>query len=81
LSFEEHERWFIWFCGEPNCDRYAAFRPHDFFECVEELKARGWGFMPPTRGEYGDDWEHRCPKHRKRLADIVKGTFKQAGVG
>ncbi len=79
MSFEEHERYFLWFCDDKDCDRFVAFKPHDFFDCVAELKARGWGFVPPSRAGYDDDWLHYCPKHRKRLANILKKTFKEVG--
>jgi hypothetical protein len=75
MSFEEYNDCFIWACDEKGCDRLVAFKPHDFFACVDELKARGWGFIRQDDG----DWSHRCPKHRKRLADVLKGTFGKTG--
>jgi 4-hydroxyphenylpyruvate dioxygenase-like putative hemolysin len=77
MSFEEHEDYFIWFCDTEGCDHFAAFKPHDFFACVDELKARGWGFSPPSRGDYEDDWSHKCPKHRRQLGELLKMKFSE----
>jgi hypothetical protein len=77
MSFEEFDCCFVWRCDEQGCDRFAAFKPHSFFACVDELKARGWGFIPPSRDGHEDDWSHRCPKHRKRLADVLKMKFSE----
>jgi hypothetical protein len=80
MSFEERDDCFVWRCDEGHCDHFAAFKPHDFMDCVDELKMRGWGFIPPERGEYGGDWTHQCPKHRRRLADVLNMTFGQASA-
>jgi hypothetical protein len=77
MSFFEHESAFIWYCNHKDCDRFVAFKPHHFFDCVDELKARGWQFSPPS-GHEEDDWSHYCPTHRgKRLADLLPMKFSE----
>jgi hypothetical protein len=56
------------FGAATNAATRSRSSPHDFFACVAELKARGWGF---ERGEEGY-WQHWCPRHRQRLARVLK---------
>jgi hypothetical protein len=42
MTFMELETAFVWECN--HCNKQVAFKPHDFFACVAELKARGWTF-------------------------------------
>ena len=71
MSFEEYNDAFIWTCDEKGCDRFASFKPHDFYDCVDELKARGWSFMRDDEG----GWSHACPKHRRKLGELLKMKF------
>jgi hypothetical protein len=72
MTFFEHSSAFIWYCDEKDCDHFAAFKPHDFRDCVDELKERGWSFGPPEPGEYGCDWTHYCPRcRRKRWKNLM----------
>jgi hypothetical protein len=74
LSFEEQDDCFIWYCDQ--CNHFAAFKPHDFYACVAELKARGWSFTHHT-DEGGWDWTHACPKHRRKLGELLKMKFSE----
>jgi hypothetical protein len=66
MSFEEYPEAFVWSCN--TCDHWVAFKPHDFFGCVAELRARGWGFARSDEGA----WEHWCPRCKPRLAQVLK---------
>ncbi len=75
MSFEDHEDCFLWRCDQ--CGKLAVFKPHDFHDCVAELRARGWSFSPPERwGE--DDWTHTCGycRHKHKQTNIMDRTFK-----
>jgi len=72
MSFEDLEEAFIWSCDE--CGRVVGFKPDDFWACVAELKSRGWGF---ERSE--GTWLHYCPKHRPRLAQVLKMKARDVG--
>jgi len=37
VSFEEYPEAFLWRCDK--CGYEVAFKPHDFYACVAELKA------------------------------------------
>ena len=72
MSFEEWEDCFIWRCDE--CGHIAAFKPNDFWACVDELKSRGWGF---SREE--GDWTHSCGRcrHKRKMeqGDLMNRRF------
>jgi hypothetical protein len=70
MSFEEWGDCFIWTCDE--CGHIAAFKPNDFWACVDELKSRGWGF---SREE--GDWTHSCGRcrHKHRQTSILNQTI------
>ena len=74
MSFSECPEAFVWTCDK--CGYEVWFKPRNFWACVEELKARRWGFIPPHGG---DDWEHTCGRCRKTLAEILKMPLKQVG--
>jgi hypothetical protein len=66
---------FVWECEQ--CGKQAMFKPHDFYACVAELRARQWSFHHD-----GEGWRHTCGycnyKHRKtnimdRRFHTVKG--------
>ena len=72
MAFTEYDHSFVWQCEA--CEHVAAFRPHDFFGCVAELKACGWQF---SHDEVG--WHHNCPRHRRTLKEWMSekvGTVK-----
>jgi hypothetical protein len=73
MSFEEHPDCFIWRCNGKDCGKEIFFKPHDFFGCVAELKARGWTFH---RYEDGD-WSHTCAycNHKHRQTDLMDRKF------
>ena len=72
MSFTEFEDCFLWSCN--SCAKEVAFKPHDFFGCVAELKARGWSFTH----EHDGDWSHTCGycNHKRRRTDIMDRTLK-----
>jgi hypothetical protein len=72
MSFEEHDDCFLWSCD--NCGHEIAFKPHDFYGCVAELKARGWLITHDD-----ERWVHRCARCRKSLAELLKMPLKQVG--
>jgi hypothetical protein len=74
MSFSGYPEAFVWTCDKCGCE--AWFKPRDFFACVEELKARRWGFSPP-RGD--DDWGHTCGRCRKSLAQVLAIPLKKVG--
>ena len=74
MSFEEYPEAFLWRCD--NCGYEVAFKPHDFWACVAELKARRWGFSPPHDG---DDWGHTCGRCRKTSAQVLAMPLKKVG--
>lgn len=73
MSFAEFPEAFIWTCDE--CGYEVWFKPRNFFACVEELKARRWGFSPPQGDE---DWGHTCGRccHKHRQTSIMNQTIK-----
>lgn len=78
MSFEDREDCFLWRCDGKGCDRFVAFKPHDFYACVAELKAREWSFSPPDYGPDGGDWEHYCQRcqFKHRQASMMDRQFK-----
>jgi hypothetical protein len=63
MSFEEHSDSFIWRCNGKGREKEVIFKPHDFFGCVAELKARGWSFVLSEDSGYegsGRTWAHYC---------------------
>jgi hypothetical protein len=82
MMFIEIESHFIWKCE--GCDHYAAFEPHHFRDCVQELKERGWRFSFSEddigRESYGRSWTHYCPscrrKHQQEQGDWMERRFK-----
>jgi hypothetical protein len=74
MSFEEYDDCFIWRCDERGCGREVIFPPKDFWDCVAELKSRGWGFSPPE-GEI--DWTHCCGRCRSKRPSIMDRTFSK----
>src|SRR5262249_13056828 len=76
MSFIELETAFAWRCDTPDCERIAAFKPHDFFGCVAELRARGWSFHldeDTGREDSGRTWRHYCQRcaHKRRQTSIM----------
>jgi hypothetical protein len=76
MAFDEYPEAFLWRCD--HCGYEVAFKPHDFYACVAELKARGWTFNPPERRGV-DTWGHRCGRCRKPLAEMLKMPLKEVG--
>jgi hypothetical protein len=77
MSFEEYNDCFIWSCDEKGCDRLVAFKPNNFFACVDELKAMGWSFIHHDDG----DWSHSCGNcnRKRRRTNIMDRSFKTVG--
>jgi hypothetical protein len=72
--FIEYDHAFIWECEA--CTHKAVFPPHNFYDCVAELKQRGWQFSHDEEG-----WHHSCPRHRRSLKEwmneeVPKSTVK-----
>jgi hypothetical protein len=79
MSFEEHPDCFVWACNK--CDYFVAFKPHDFWACVAELRSRGWGFyldQDTGREDSGRDWTHTCPscRHKHRQPSMLDRRFQ-----
>ena len=72
MSFEEYEDCFVWKCN--TCHKEVLFPPNDFFDCVAELKARGWTFSRDNEGV----WNHTCAycNYKSRQIPIMERTFK-----
>jgi hypothetical protein len=60
--FIEYSDCFLWECE--TCRYQVTFKPHHFYDCVDELKQRGWSFW---REE--DGWHHSCPRHRRTMKE------------
>ena len=71
MTFIELETAFVWECN--HCPKQVAFKPHDFFACVAELKARGWSFHLNDDGT----WDHTCGycNHKHRQTDLMDRKF------
>jgi hypothetical protein len=54
MSFYEYDDCFVWQCD--NCQRQVQFPPEHFWQCIAELKSRGWTF---SRNDDGG-WMHYC---------------------
>jgi hypothetical protein len=63
MSFVEYAEEFVWSCDD--CGLAVSFKPHDFWSCKDELKARGWGFH---RDRYEGTWTHSCGKCARKAA-------------
>ena len=72
MSFEEWNDVFIWRCDQ--CGKEAIFPPSDFFERVDELKARSWSFHRNDDGT----WDHSCGRcvQKHRQTNILDRTIK-----
>jgi hypothetical protein len=74
MSFEEYDECFLWRCDE--CGHEVAFKPHDFFACVAELKARGWGFAREPEG-----WRHWVPAPSKEFEGLDERSSEGCSEG
>jgi hypothetical protein len=65
--FTEYADCFCWSCDA--CGLEAEFpRSRDFYECKDQLKARGWRITRHDR----EGWLHRCAKCvRAEAAEVV----------
>jgi hypothetical protein len=78
MSFIELETAFVWQCNGKDCQKEVMFKPHDFFGCVAELKARGWTFhLNDDEGQR--DWRHYCAycNHKRRQTDWMDRTYSK----
>jgi hypothetical protein len=73
MSFEECSDCFLWKCD--HCPHTTEFAPHDFRDCVDELKSRGWGFQRDDEG----GWTHWCPRCRKAGMERISSLFRKSG--
>ena len=72
MSFEDYDDCFLWRCDD--CGKQTAFKPHDFYDCVQELKDRGWGFARED-----DGWRHMCGRcnYKHRQTNMMDRTFSR----
>jgi hypothetical protein len=67
MSFFEYDDCFAWRCNGEDCAKQVVFPPTDFWDCVAEMKSRGWSF---SRDDEAGEWTHYCQRcmarHRQR---------------
>jgi hypothetical protein len=80
VSFEEWDIAFLWRCD--TCGYEVAFKPRNFYACVDELKERGWLFsLEEETGHegWGRTWHHYCQRCRRgrQQTSIMDRTFSR----
>jgi hypothetical protein len=72
MSFEENEDSFVWYCEGKGCRVSAVFPPKNFYDCVAEIKSRGWLIERDSDGQ----WCHWCGKCKwKRSEGVMDKPF------